>query len=98
MKSYLIKKAEKTRNFGENFELFQNSNVLRHNFFCRAAILIWKVALESLYKHISNAINEIKIRTTGAEDIRQINYVPLSYKIHNCPFKNNYLIICFSSH
>ena len=61
----LNKKAEKTGNFGANFELSENSNVFRHNFFCRAAILIWKVALESLYKQLSNAILKLKFGPRG---------------------------------
>ena len=55
LKSYLIKKAEKTCNFGENFIFSENANVLRHNFCHRASILIWKVALESFYQQLSNA-------------------------------------------
>ena len=43
-------------------------DVICHNFCCGATILVWKVALESLYKQLSN---EIKIGTTGTEDIRQ---------------------------
>ena len=78
MKSYLIKKPKKPAILGKISNFSENSNVLRHNFFCRAAILIWKVALESLYKQLSNAINEIKIWTTGTEDIGQTKI---------CPFK-----------
>ena len=64
------KTPKKPAILGKISNFYKNSNVLRHNFFCRAAILIWKVALESLY--------EIKIRTTGTEDIGQTKI---------CPFK-----------
>ena len=68
------KSRKKPAILGKISNFSENSNVLRHNFFCRAAILIWKVALESLYKQLI----EIKIWTTGTEDIGQTKI---------CPFK-----------
>ena len=62
------KKPEKPAILGKISNFSENANVLRHNFFCRAAILIWKVALESLY--------EIKIWTTRTEDIGQTKICP----------------------
>ena len=87
------KSQKKPAILGKISNFSENVNVLRHNFFCRAAILIWKVALE------------IKIWTTGTEDIGQTKICPfnfLSYKIHKyctVPLKKKiYLKICFSSH
>ena len=67
-KILLNKKAEKPVILGKLSKFSENANVLCHNFCCDATILVWKVALESLYKQLSN---EIKIGTTGTEDIRQ---------------------------
>ena len=58
----LNKKAEKSRNLAKISNFSENANVLCHNFCCRAAILIWMVALESLYKQLSNAILKLKFR------------------------------------
>ena len=69
----LIKKAEKPAILAKMSIFSENANVLCHIFCHHAAILNWKVALESLYQQLS-----IKIQTTGTDDIGQEK---------KCPFK-----------
>ena len=70
MNSYLIKKKpKKPAILGKILNFSEYATVLRHNFFCRGAILIWKVALESLYKQLSSAIL-VKFGPRGPRDQR----------------------------